>query len=255
MKKSIFCLLLLAVAFPCLPQTRVLFIGNSQCSVYDLPGMVRTLSASAPANYPKIETGQKLVGGASLKTHWEMGTTPGSSRYMIATGKWDYVIIQEIYNASRGEFENYATLFDEAIRKSGAKTILFATAGISKYYTPAVPWDPDQFRRLNEMQIGFGTAKGIIVAPAGLAWLEYLGPDPAEEKMLDLYHKDKGHPGYKGSYIYACLLYSFITGKNPAGLTSEFRNLNAKEGNFIIDKNEARKMQKAAWKTYRSNAR
>ena len=252
----------MAGSFSVRSQTKVLFLGNSQLGVYDgitgaqiydLPNMIRDISESGPADFPRIEVGQKLVGGASLKKLWEMGEVSGSPRAMIVAEKWDYVVIQEIYNADEQEFKTFAAMFDEEIRKAGAKTVLFATAGVSKYYAPSEPPYPDGFKTLNSMQVSFGKKRGISVAAAGYAWMKYLRPNPSEKELLDLYAKDKGHPGYKGSYIYACLLYAVITGKNPAGLTSEFKNNSGIKGNIIIGKEEAAKMQKAAWNQYRKN--
>lgn len=243
-------------------QTKVLLLGNSQLGVYDgitgnhkydLSAMIKDLSESAPADYPRIEIVQKLIGGASLKNLWELGEGPGTPRAMITTGKWDYIVIQEIYRADKLEFETYAAMFDEAIRIAGAKTILFATAGVTNYYSSSFPLYPAEFKKLDGMQVSFGKKRGIAVAAAGYAWMKYLGSNPTEEQILDLYAKDNGHPGYKGSYIYACLLYAVITGKNPAGLTSEFKNNLRTEGSILIGKEEAAKMQKAAWKQYREN--
>ncbi len=165
---------------------------------------------------------------------------------MIKSRKWDYVVIQEIFNIGEQKFQDYAAKFDELIRKSGSKTVLFATASVTEYYSASFRY-PDAFRKLNDMQVSFGKAKGIPVAAAGLAWMKYLGPNPSEAQRLDLYHSDKGHPGSKGTYIYACLLYAVITGKSPEGLTSEFPNI---RGGITIAKQEATNMQKAAWQEY-----
>ena len=135
---------------------------------------------------------------------------------MIAADKWDHVVIQEIFNAKEQEFQDYAARFDDEIRKAGSKTILFATANVTEYYNASYRY-PDAFRKLNDMQISFGKARGIPVAAAGYAWMKYLGPSPSKEQRLDLYHQDKGHPGPKGTYIYACLLYAVITGRLPKG--------------------------------------
>jgi hypothetical protein len=165
---------------------------------------------------------------------------------MIAAGKWDYVVIQEIYNGKPPEFEDYATKFDDEIRRAGAKTILLATASVTEHYGRSFHY-PDSFKRLNDMQVSFGKKRGIRVAPAGYAWMRYWGPHPTEQQMLDLYHKDKGHPGAKGTYIYACLLYAVITGKTPAGLACEFQTI---RGGIAIPKEEAARMQKVAWEQY-----
>lgn len=225
---------------------RVLFIGNSQLMVCELPQMIKVMAESAPADLPRIEVGQVLAGGASLKTHWETGAGA-----IIAAGKWDYVVIQEIFSANQPDFEKYAALFDEAIRKAGAKTVLFATASITKHYSAAYAY-PDSFKALNDMQLAFGRRMNIPVAAAGYAWLRYLGPNASDQQLLDLYAKDKGHPGQKGSYIYACLLYAVITGRNPAGLTGEFKNIG--EG-ITIAKDQAANMQKAAWEQYLESGR
>ncbi len=260
-----FCLcIIIAGPLPVRSQTRVLFLGNSQLGVYDgitgkqiydLPNMIRDISESAPTDFQRIEIGMKLVGGASLRKLWEMGEKPGTPRAMIATGQWDYVVIQEIYNADEQEFKTFATMFDDVIRKTGAKTILFATAGVTQYYAPSLLPYPDEFKKLNGMQVSFGKKNGIPVAAAGYAWMKYLGRNPSEEKLLDLYAKDKGHPGYKGSYIYACLLYAVITGKNPAGLTNEFKNNSDFKSNIIIREDQAAKMQKSAWRQYRKSSK
>ena len=226
---------------------RVLFIGNSQMAHYALPWMIKLLCESAPANGPRIDVGRVEVGGATLKKHWEAGEAPGSARAMIAAEKWDAVVIQEIFNANEPEFQDYATRFDDAIRKAGSKTILFATANVTELFSPSYRY-PESFVKLNDMQIAFGKRRGIPVAAAGYAWMKYWGSNPSQAQRLDLYDKDKGHPGPKGTYIYACLLYAVITGRNPEGLTSEFKEI---RGGISIPKEEARKMQSAAWEQYR----
>ena len=94
--------------------------------------------------------------------------------------------------------------------------------------------------------------KEIPVAAAGYAWMKYLGPHPSEAQLWDLYHKDRGHPGPKGTYIYACLLYACITGRNPAGLASEFKDI---QDGIFISRQEATRMQKAAWEQYLENSK
>ena len=235
------------------PPLKVLFIGNSQMSHYGLPQMLEAISAASNEG-PRIKTGNGIVGGKSLKGHWESGTGEGTPRGMIAAEKWDYVVIQDIYahvdnKPDRQVFEDYATRFDHAIRRSGSKTIIFATASVTEY-TIATYRYPDSFKELNDMQISFAAKMGIPVAAGGYAWIKYLGSNPTLEQRLDLYDKDKGHPGAKGTYIYACLLYAVLTGISPDGLPCEFKNI---RGGISIPKDEAMKMQQAAWEQYKEN--
>ena len=81
------------------PPLKVLFIGNSQMQCYDLPQMIKIMSESAPAASPRIAIGRALMGGKGLKGFWEAGEAQGSPRGMIRAEKWDYVVIQEIFNA------------------------------------------------------------------------------------------------------------------------------------------------------------
>lgn len=232
-------------ALPAQTSLKALFIGNSQMQCYDLPQMIQIMSESAPAGVPRIAVGRALLGGKGLKGFWE-AEGPRSPRAMIAADKWDYVVLQEIYCPKEAEFQNYAARFDEEIKKAGSKTILFATASVTEHYSRSFRY-PEAFKTLNAMQVAFGKQRRIPVAAAGYAWMKYLGPNPSEAQLLDLYHKDKGHPGAKGTYLYACLLYAVITGKSPDGLTSEFPNV---RGGISIAKDEAARMQKAAWQQY-----
>lgn len=219
---------------------KVLFLGNSQMSWFDVPRMVQMMSESAPPDSPRVQASSSLVGGASLRTHWE------TREARLEAGQWDYVVIQEIFNRDNPEFSTYAARFDELIRKNGAKMLLFATANVTRHYDPKFSF-PDSTRHLNDIQIAFAKQHGIGVAAAGYAWIRYLGEDPSEAQVLDLYASDKGHPGLKGSYIYACLLYACITGKSPMGLTSEFPDI---KGGVSIPRPEATKLQQAAWEEY-----
>ena len=101
------------------------------------------------------------------------------------------------------------------------------------------------------MQLAFGKDLGIAVAAAGYAWMQYLGDQPSKGQLLDLYHKDMGHPGKKGTYIYACLLYAAITGKNPEGLSFEFPDIPGD----AISNDEAIRMQRAAWNQWQQQGK
>lgn len=228
------------------PTLRVLFIGNSHMDECQLPWMVRFMSQSAPADCPRIKIGYILQGGWGLKNHWEAGDGPKTARGRIAAGHWDYVVIQARTDVALPELETYVPLYDEAIRKAGAKTILFVPSSQLAAYPAAV-------RKANDMQLEFGKKSGILVAPAGHVWIRYLGPKPSETQLLELYAPDKIHPGGKGTYLYACLLYSVITGKSPVGLVHDFAQIPADYvyGKRIsIEPKEAVRMQQAAWAQY-----
>lgn len=222
---------------------KVLFIGNSQLYAHHLPTMVRELAAFAPQGRDGIDVGHVMLGGYSLKKHWDAGDAEGTARWMIAHGgNWDRVVLQEIYNASESEFRAYAMQLDHAIREAGSQTILLATASVMPQYKSGYIF-PSSFIAFNDMQITFGRQYGIPVAAAGYAWIRYLGPNPPEDRLFDLYNPDRGHPGIKGTYINACLVYTLLTGHSPLGLKHDYAGADGR----TITQLEATHMQHAAW--------
>lgn len=222
------------------PKTiRVLFVGNSQVYYNDLPQIVEGLAESAPRDRPRIKAERAVAGGASLESHWNRGTGKGSARAKIAEEKWDYVILQDIYYTKPESFTKHARLFHDLIRQHGAKTVLLSTASISTLY-------PKGFHDLHDMHVALGKELKTPVAAAGKAWLDYWGDKPTPEQRLDLYDKDKAHPGRKGSYIYACTLYPILTGHSPVGLTHRL----PKQPEDTISAAEAKRFQEAAWQAH-----
>lgn len=223
---------------------RVLFIGNSQVYYNDLPKMLEALAESAPADRPRIRADRFVSGGASLERMWNLGTANGSARAKILEEKWDFVILQDIYNVKPEAFNQYAPLFHELIQKHGSQTVLFCTAGISQQY-------PKGFQDLYDMQIAMGKKLHVPVVAAGKAWLVYWGDKPTPEQRLALYAPDKAHPGKKGSYIYACTLYAVLTGHSPVGLSHRL----PKQPEDTISEAEAKQYQEAAWKVHQDVSR
>lgn len=227
---------------------RVLFVGNSQMSCCDVPRMVEVIANSAPVGRPRIAPSRAVTGGRSLARHWAEGV--GET---IAAGGWDWVILQEIYNADAASFEAHAALLEQSVRRAGARPLLFATANVTRYYNQNGSASyPESFRHLNDMQIAFGSRRHVPVAAAGYGWMRFLGPDPPEPQLLDLYDADRGHPGPKGSYLYACLLYAHLTGGDPTGLVAEFPDIGK---GISIDPAAAARLQLAAWEQYQEDAR
>jgi hypothetical protein len=175
----------------------VLFIGNSQIYFNDLPRTVEALAESAPADQPRIHADRFVSGGASLERLWNAGTGKGTARAKILEKKWDYVILQEIYNVKPEGFNEYAPLFHELIQKNGSQTMLFCTASVSQLY-------PKGFQDLHDMHTTLGKKLHVPVAAAGKAWLSHWDEKPTAEQRLALYDPDKAHPGKKG-VVHLCL--------------------------------------------------
>ena len=191
---------------------RVLMIGNSQCPLMVGNKLIENLAAS-DQGVPPIQITGCIKGGASLRSHWEAGVGTNTARGMIASGMWDYVVLQDIYNVQAPAFQPYARQFHEVVKGKGAKTLLFGTASILSDY-------PQGFERQHRLHLDMGRELKVAIVDASPAYTKYFGSQPSAERMESLFAKDKMHPGLWGSYIYACSIYSLLTGRSPMGLAA-----------------------------------
>lgn len=188
----------------------VLFVGNSQIDFWNMARLVSSLSESAPAACPRIVGRRYTRGGANLRDLWDAGL-PGA----IREGGYDVVVITESIDLAdrRPEFPalftDYATRIVEATRASGATPILFATGYVE---TPS----RFGFREMADPQLALGAALEVPVATGGLAWLRAWEHDAA----IDLYHSDRAHPGFVGSYLSALVIWATLLDASPVGLTN-----------------------------------
>jgi hypothetical protein len=89
---------------------KVLLVGNSQCPAILANRLIENLAASDKGGRP-IKVSGCIKGGASLRSHWEAGTGPETGRGMISSGKWDFVVLQDIYNVKEPAFRPFARRF------------------------------------------------------------------------------------------------------------------------------------------------
>src|SRR5262249_23928410 len=133
-------------------------------------------------------------------------------------GGWDYVVLQEqstldVSYLVEGQpritdphkYFAYARRFDAAIRKSGARTVLFGFW--ARGNAPKEDWNALAYYH-NQL----GKELGATVAPVGLAWQAVLEQNPG----IRLYDDDLSHPRPAGSYLAACVLHAACFGSPPA---------------------------------------
>ncbi|MEI6521802.1 MAG: hypothetical protein WCO98_17485, partial [bacterium] len=214
---------------------RVLFVGNSQVNcVRDIPEMVEEISRSSNnKKLPIILTDEVVVGGTGLEGYWKNGL----AQKKIAAGGWDYVVINDIVYSfgitSTAKFNEYAGKFDEIIKKSGGKTMIFSTGDVDK--------KRDQQVKMYQDAISFAKNNKCRVAGAGMAWLKAWDKDPT----LDFHFTDRAHPNALGCYFNSCVIYAALTDSNPA--EQEIATCNA------TDKEQAALLQKIAWEQYQED--
>jgi hypothetical protein len=206
--------------------TRVLFIGNSLTQANDLTGLVDSIAAAVGVPWAyQVEA----VGGYGLEDHWLSTSLPRT----IATGKWNWVVLQQGPSAlpeSRVNLVYWTQQFNARIRAAGAHTALYMV------------WpDATRMSAFDSVSASYraaATAVGGTILPAGDAWLAAWRRDAT----LPLYGPDQFHPSIAGSYLAALTIFGGLTGRSPldvplrpAGLASvlsefsdaQLRNLRA----------------------------
>jgi hypothetical protein len=204
----------------------MLFIGNSFTQRNNLPGLLADLAGACG-----VTVSHELisVGGASLRTHWNAGRAAKA----IATGRFDYVVLQEqstlpVKNAQR--MAENVRLFDEAIKQAGSKTVL--------YMTWARQHAPETQQAIADAYNTIGKELAAIVVPVGLAWQDYLS---RHDKPV-LYDRDRSHPSLAGSYFAACVFLAALLKVGPIGIESSPAGL---------DHQDRTALQRAAWQQCR----
>jgi hypothetical protein len=192
---------------------KVLMVGNSYTYFNNLPKMLEHVAlADRPSRRVKCE--MIVKGGATLDQLWDEGKAVKA----IKEGGWDFVVLQEqstlgetylvngqlrISDSSR--YFASARRFDDVIRKSGARTVIFA------FWSRLNAAEEDR-EALAYHHFELGKQLGAIVAPVGLAWQAFRKHPTAPV----LYHADRSHPQPAGTYLAACVLYSACFGAVPA---------------------------------------
>jgi hypothetical protein len=210
-------------------STRILFIGNSFTGRNGLATMLAGLAASAkPAR--AVETRLVLANGMALKTHWERGI----AKEAIAGSRWDFVVLQEqstLPLKNRAKMHEYVRLFDQEIRRHGAKPVLYLT------WARQNAWERQD--ELSDAYTSIGRELRAVVVPVGVAWQNVLRENP----QIVLHDKDGSHPNPAGTYLAACVFYATLFNASPVRLAID-PVLTAKYGASTIEL-----LQSAAWST------
>lgn len=247
---------------------RILFVGNSYTQVN---GLQRLIPALLESQGQKVEIGEFMAGGRSLKSQWtdNLGTDPAPAdekapkdekaakaakaaadrkgkfdKLLGAKEPWDFVVLQgqsrDPLDGEKWEFHKYAGLFVEKIRKAQPD------AKIIFYLTWARQHLPEEQSTITKAYLEVARQHNTLVAPVGETWKDAF----AARKDLVLHASDKSHPNPLGTYLAGCVFYATITGKTPVGLPAKIEGLKSATGlTFDLKPEDAKFFQEIAWKT------
>jgi hypothetical protein len=225
MKRSILFILLLTTicSFGQQKIKKVLFIGNSYIYVNDLPKM---LAEMAKSTGDSLIYESNTIGGSTLKMH----STDATTIAKIATGKWDYVVLQDQsqfpsfpISQVQQDVYPYAKRLDSMITSANpcTETVFYMTWGRKNgdasnctFWPPVCTYiGMDSMLRLR--YTAMANDNNAIIAPAGPVWNKIRKIYPT----IELYNADESHPSVEGTYAAAASFYTAIFRKNPQAIT------------------------------------
>lgn len=164
-------------------------------------------------------------GGERLSGHF----SKGKALKRINKQKWDIVVLQEYSNGpiiNREDFYKYSKLFVNEIRKNGSNALFYMTFSYKN--------NSDMTPILSNSYLSVAKELKCEVVPVGIAWQKVIDRRPNMEMYTDF-----KHPSPNGTYLAACMFYSYLTGIHPSN--SDFIN--------NLDANDAHFIQEVAWET------
>lgn len=232
---------------------RVLFVGNSYIYYNNLPAIFEGFAASKGKT---VDAAMHVRGGATLQRHVDEGIVAQT----IATGDWDYVVLQEqstlsgrrangkIFIGDPERFHTAARALDSLIQAAGAQTVFMLTW--ARAFAPDTQPDLTQAYRTIAHELN------AEVAPVGPAWLS-LHPN-----HRTLYHEDQSHPGPQGSYLAAAVFYTTLFEASPIGAAATIQGFPTRRDGtedqaasttlVSLYARTAAQLQQTAWETYQS---
>jgi hypothetical protein len=216
---------MLVFASSALGQTvtkRALFLGNSYTAYNNLPQLVADAAASVG---DVLLFGSNTPGGYTLQGH----STNATSQALMATGTWDYVVLQEQSQAPsfplsqvEAQVFPFAALLDDQIHAANpcAETVFFMTWGRKNGdASNCATWPPvctyaGMDSLLNLRYRMMAEANDAILSPVGAVWRYIRTHYPT----LELYQSDESHPSAAGSYAAACSFYAALFRKDPTAI-------------------------------------
>jgi hypothetical protein len=211
-------------------ELRVLFIGNSFTYFNDLPAMVEALAASQKK---RLVHQSVVFPNFSLQDHWEKG----DARRAIASGKWDFVVMQQGPSAleeSRGSLLDYTRRFSKLIRDAGATPALFMVWSSKARFG-------DFDRVVESYTLAAREVQGTAL-PVSAAWQEAWKLDAT----LPLYGEDQFHPSPTGSYLAALVIYEMLFGHSPQETPATLQLRSKTTERIEIPPQQAKLLQQAA---------
>jgi Domain of unknown function (DUF4886) len=199
-------------------KIEILFIGNSYTYNNDLPNQIKIM-ATDYNEFTSIEVKAFTTGGARLQDHLKSSFTLET----IRNGNWDIVIFQGHSLETLKDplnFRESALALIKIANETGAKIFLFETwsraDGESAYNEEWSGRTPDAMQdQISRVYNEVAKDSPAIVIPIGKTWQKFMKEYP----NIELHSTDGSHPTPHGSYLAACVIYTYLFNDNPENIS------------------------------------
>jgi len=199
----------------------ILFIGNSYTHTNKMSTDIFAKFAKA-GGYP-VKVVSITKNAYTLQQFADPADTYGAQVETALTGtkKYDFVFLQEqsVRPAGSTAPDFYAAVrnLTERIRATGAIPVLYSTWGRKEGNSTLDKYGWTNTSMTWKLAAGYqaiGDELEIPVAHAGLAFYDVY----TNHSDIEIYHTDKSHPSYEGSYLAAATLFGKIFNADPTGV-------------------------------------
>ncbi len=193
----------------------VLFIGNSYTIAHDMNRLVAKMADAAGL---KLRTRRLALPGKKLEFHARRSKV----RAALAKRDWDFVVLQgQSLEPLRTpeEFRTSGSELAQMVWDAGATPIFFETwprkEGHPIYRKRRLSRGSPMamYEAIHQAYADLASETRAEFVPAGQAWMEMARRAPS----VNLYDRDLHHPGRRGSYLNANLLFAHLTNVSPVG--------------------------------------
>ena len=230
------------------PPAKLLFIGNSL--TYHHEGVDFHVEQLGNCTFPPriIEADTVYRSAASLAELYP------ASVYRIATGIYDYIIVQGTPEFGFESFKANARLILEAINETDSQPVLF----MAWNHLGKPPWSGDyswnETFELLSMEViaqahyDLAAEFGALIAPVGFAFEKVNETRPGFQLYTDVEHSSMN-----GTYLASLVVYATIFGESPVGFS--YRPTTPPLPSFVLNVTEedATFLQEIAWETVQEN--
>lgn len=228
------------------PPTRkipynILFIGNSHTvnGNIDIPDMLAALSHAG--GQAEIRPTRIVVGGRTLRGHWEDGR---AFELIKAPGPdwFDFVVLQGQSQEPcllRSEYLEYNQRFAAACKETKAIPMIYQLFERANGLCPQERLTSVSADAVKQVQENDGVGE---ICPVGEAWQAFRHARPD----VELHQADGNHANETGAYLTTCVFYSVVHRTSPVGLPNQ---IITRGGTVSVDQEIALSLQKQAWLT------